>query len=264
MALDELYDRGFHMAMEAGSDRSARVIVPLVVQQLRPLSVVDVGCGSGSWLKEFKRHGAREVLGIDGSRQAVELRLEEHEFVEKDLAQPLTLGRMFDLAVCLEVVEHLPKEYGPAFIAQLTRLAPAVLFSAAVPYQGGTGHVNEQWPEYWAEHFSREGFVAIDTIRPDVWTNPEVEFWYAQNTLLFVHPDILRTNEKLARAASSTRANALARVHPALYVAKVENPALSLRTVALSFWKLLGQWCRSNILRVMRPLRRGVGCGEQG
>lgn len=264
MALDELYDRGFHTAIESGSERSARVIVPLVVQKLRPLSVVDVGCGTGSWLKEFKRHGAREVLGIDGSRRAVALKVEEREFVEKDLTQPLALGRRFDLAVCLEVAEHLPEEYGPGFIAQLTRLAPAVLFSAAVPYQGGTGHVNEQWPEYWAEHFSRQGFVAVDTIRPDVWTNPEVEFWYAQNTLLFVHPDILETNEKLARAASSTRADALARVHPALYVAKVKDPALSLRTAGLSLWKLLGQWCRSNVLRVLRPLRRRGDCSEQG
>lgn len=228
----DLYGPKFQRSAEPGSARSARVVVPLVVDLLDPSSVVDVGCGTGVWLAEFKRHGVSDVVGVDTDRDAASLQVAPDEFLARDLSQPLDFERRFDLAVSLEVAEHLPERSAPAFVAQLTSLAPSVLFAAAVPHQGGTGHVNEQWPEYWARLFADQGYAAVDCVRPQIWSHPEVEFWYAQNTLLYVAPELLAGNQQLAVAATATRADALSLVHPALYTAKVRQPELSVGGVA--------------------------------
>src|SRR5205085_11975533 len=108
-----------------------------------------------------------------------------------DLREPFELPRTFDLAVSLEVAEHLPASSASAFVESLTRLAPAVLFSAAVPHQGGWNHLNEQWPQYWAEIFARHGFFPVDCLRERFWDRPNVRWWYAQNMVLYLadgHP----------------------------------------------------------------------------
>ena len=113
-------------------------MVPLVLQLLPVRSVVDVGCGDGSWLVVFRKLGVKEILGIDG--EYVDpglLQIPQDCFQAFDLAKPFSLGRVFDLAVSLEVAEHLPAECAPGFVECLTRLAPSVLFSAAIPFQGG-------------------------------------------------------------------------------------------------------------------------------
>ena len=103
-----------------------------------------------------------------------------------DLAQPLQIDRRFDLALSLEVAEHLPPECGSEFVQTLTDLSSVILFSAAIPFQGGTDHLNEQWPEYWADRFDARGYVPIDCIRRRIWRNEDVEWWYAQNLMFFV------------------------------------------------------------------------------
>lgn len=250
------YGPRFHNLREPGSTRSARVVVPLVMDLLHPRSVVDVGCGPGNWLVEFKRLGVAEILGIDSAGAAPTNRLRGDDFLAHDLRSPLTLERRFDLAVCLEVAEHLPARCGVALVAQLARMAPAILFSAAVPHQGGTGHVNEQWPEYWAGHFAEHGRVPVDCLRRQVWTDSEVEFWYAQNLLLFVRPDIIATDERLTRAASFTRPDALAQIHPALYLAKVQDPELTLRSVVGGLSTLVGRAAASATRRLSRRSHR--------
>lgn len=223
MGSSHSYGTDFYRTFSAGSRASAEAVVPLVLDLLAPASVVDVGCGIGLWLAEFKRHGLRDVLGVDFGRvPPTELAIGPGEFVAHDLTRPLELGRRFDLAVSVEVAEHLPEGDSRRFVADLVGLAPAVLFSAAVPHQGGVGHVNEQWPEYWAERFVDHGYVAVDALRCPIWANPSVEFWYAQNLLLFVEGDELRRHEKLEAAARATDPGALARVHPTLYLASVE------------------------------------------
>jgi len=160
------------------------------MELVRPKSVVDFGCGTGTWLAVFSRYGVREILGVDGPWIDHELlEIPSDRFVARDLSKPFYLDRQFDLVLSLEVAEHLPPESAHGFLDSLTRLGPIVLFSAAIPYQGGTGHLNEQWPEYWASLFERRGFNAVDCIRRRVWENPAVEWWYAQNAILLVRDD---------------------------------------------------------------------------
>ena len=182
----EPYTRGYYISIHQGAHRSAKEVVPHVLELVRPSSVVDVGCGAGSWLSVFRDHGIIDVLGIDGEDMSLDLlQIPREQFLSHDLTEPLVLGRRFDLALSLEVAEHLSPESASLFTASLVRLAPVILFSAAVPYQGGQNHVNEQWPEYWITLFERHGYLVLDCLRDRVWQNERVDWWYAQNMLLF-------------------------------------------------------------------------------
>lgn len=220
----EHYTAEFFEQLRDGCSRSAEVIVPIILQLLPVRSAVDVGCGEGVWLSVFRKLGVEDVFGIDGDYIArTALKIPETCFRAADLSAPLSLDRTFDLAVSLEVAEHLTPESAPGFVESLTRLAPAVLFSAAIPFQGGTNHVNEQWPEYWAELFRRQGYITVDTIRRRVWRNDAVESWYAQNSFLFVEPGLLENNEKLRAEFEHTDTNQLSIVHPRRYVRQVSR-----------------------------------------
>ncbi len=227
------YDPAFFHAWQPGSARSARVIVPLVVDLLRPGSVVDVGCGIGAWLSVFKEYGVEDVVGVDGDYvDRAELLVDPRRFVAHDLEEPLHLQRSFDLAVSLEVAEHLRPEAAETFVESLVRLAPVVLFSAAVPEQGGADHRNEQWPEYWAELFARHSYEPVDCVRRRVWSNPDVEVWYAQNTLLYVERSALARHERLA-CEPRPEHGALALVHPRAYLSALADAPWRLTTRTL-------------------------------
>jgi hypothetical protein len=132
------------------------------------------------------------------------------------------LDRTFDLAISLEVAEHLPEEAADAFVESLTRLASVVLFSAAAPYQGGEHHVNERWPVYWAERFATHGYLSVDCIRRRIWANPAVEWWYAQNAFLYVERGRLESGPALKREYEAAGPDALPLVHPRQFLEWVE------------------------------------------
>jgi SAM-dependent methyltransferase len=197
------YDRGFYDEQMTGSLRSASIIVPLVLASVPARSVCDIGCGVGTWLCAFLAHGVTDVVGVDGHYVPLDyLKISSQSFRSADLCNALELGRTFDLAVSLEVAEHLPQSSAATFVATLTRLAPVVLFSAAIPAQGGTGHINEQWPDYWVGLFAEHDYVAVDAIRPVVWENPNVEWWYRQNTFVYVKRELLPRYPLLEAAAA--------------------------------------------------------------
>lgn len=213
------YSTNYYERLRNGSHTSAREIVPLVLDWIAPESVVDVGCGTGTWLSVFQAHGVEDILGIDGNNLEEDLlEIPGERFMAADLTQDLTIDRRFDLAVCLEVAEHLPEESAERLIDLLTGLAPVVLFSAAVPFQGGHHHVNEQWPDYWRRLFLERNSVAIDCLRRHVWDNDAVEWWYAQNTLVFVDEEHLSAYPALQAEHESGRDSRLAVVHPENYI----------------------------------------------
>lgn len=215
----EHYTKAFYERLRCGATRSAETIVPLVLQLLPVRSVVDVGCGDGSWLAVFRKLGVVDVLGIDGDYldRAI-LQIPQQHFQALDLTKPLELGRVFDLAISLEVAEHLPPESAPSLVESLTRTAPAILFSAAIPNQGGDNHTNEQWPDKWAKLFQERGYVPLDCVRKRVWQNETVEHWYAQNTLMFARADLLERNPALKAEHDRTDLGQLSLVHPKQYL----------------------------------------------
>jgi SAM-dependent methyltransferase len=196
-------DPSGHPAIQA-----ARVVVRLLQERLKFTSVLDVGCGVGLWLREFVAVGVTDIQGVDGAWVPRErLAIPHQAFRAHDLSQPVRFGREFDLVLSLEVAEHIPAEASDRFLDTLVAHGPTVVFSAAIPGQGGFQHVNEQVQDYWIERFRARGYVAYDVIRPLIWNDPAVPYYYAQNMLVFsrtplpfptefiptpIHPELFR------------------------------------------------------------------------
>lgn len=180
------YDDAFFERLQAGALRSANVVAPLLMRWLAPQSVVDIGCGRGDWLSVFRQHGVETVLGVDGSYvDRTRLSVPPECFRVADLETRFSLDASFDLALCLEVAEHLNWRRAPDLVTTLTTLSSFVLFSAAVPGQSGVNHVNPQWPWYWTALFRERGFQCLDIVRPRIWRDAAVDFFYRQNMFLF-------------------------------------------------------------------------------
>jgi SAM-dependent methyltransferase len=209
---------------------SAETIVPLVLQRVAPRSVVDLGCGHGIWLETFSRHGVADYIGVDGDWVPLDkLHFPQERFVSARLDKPLHLGRRFDLAVSLEVAEHLPPRGARRFVQNIVELAPCVLFSAAVPYQRGTDHLNEQWPDYWVGLFGEHGYVVLDGLRPLVWSDDAVFGFYRQNILMFATPEVLAERPVLASDRVRTVEAQLSIVHPELMESLAAHPREHVR-----------------------------------
>ena len=209
-----LYDNAFFDTQDQDAMSSAAIVAPIVIQFVKPASVVDIGCGRGAWLQEFKKRGATTVLGMDGTYvDPNRLLIETSEFQGVDLSEPFSIRGGFDLAVCLEVAEHLPPRMGPFLVDALTAAAPIVLFSAAIPNQGGTNHINERLPAYWEGLFSKQGFERADCIRPIIWQDSRIKDYYRQNLLLYCSKRALVGSKLLQGEVERSRSSELELIH---------------------------------------------------
>ncbi|SMD36479.1 Methyltransferase domain-containing protein [Reichenbachiella faecimaris] len=170
----------------AYNNSSASQIVPYVIDRFKPKSVIDIGCGTGSWLSVFKSKGVKSILGVDSSifNQSC-FSIEESEYQKIDLSTNVELDKKYDLAISLEVGEHIEESCSDTFIDNLCNASDLILFSAAIPGQGGQMHINEQWPDYWINKFFQRGFEVDDSIKKVFWTNKKIHWWYRQNVLIF-------------------------------------------------------------------------------
>lgn len=118
------------------------------------ISVLEVGCGEGGNLLPFARRGCR-VVGVDLSEQRVR---QAESFFSRECAAGTFIcddvmhyrgdGRLFDLIVCHDVVEHIP-EKGKMLLALKRLLAPGGrLFVAFPAWQmpfGGHQQIARSW-----------------------------------------------------------------------------------------------------------------------
>jgi len=185
-------------------------------------SVLDVGCGDGRWLAAFQARGASTISGVDGPWTDREQLLISPENVEiKDLSEPFNLGRLYSLALSLEVAEHIGEEFSGIFVDNLVRHSDVILFSAAIPYQGGFRHVNEQWQSYWARLFEQRGFTPYDPLRSQIWEDKNVHPWYRQNIILYANARNANVTQKISRYIANMMIHQLPLdiVHPEKYEA---------------------------------------------
>ncbi len=184
------YDKAFFEGFAEDSQRSAGIVLGNLFETFRPNSMLDVGCGTGTWLKAAETLGISRLRGLDGPWVSQDqLRIAPAQFERIDFeARDWPEVRPVDLALSLEVAEHLSPEAGDKLVRYLCQSAPVVLFSAAIPCQGGEGHRNEQWQSYWASRFAAEGYAPRLALRAAIWRDDRVEFWYQQNLVLYVAP----------------------------------------------------------------------------
>lgn len=216
------YSSDFYAGHLGGSLQSARWILSELFDVYRPQSVIDVGCGVGAWLRVARELGVDDLLGVDGDYvNRGQLQIDPALFVPLDLElQRLTEAvgpaRRFDLAISMEVAEHLSPARAETFVEDLVALSDVVLFSAAIPFQGGEHHVNEQWPEFWGLLFRRAGYACADFLRPRIWALDGMAWWYAQNALVFFRE--ASSAATIFGRYAVPRGVSLARVHPYNYL----------------------------------------------
>lgn len=212
------YSEDFYDKRHEATVYSARTVLSILSQCIpRIESAVDVGCGVGTWLSVLKEKAAKEILGVDGGWVNQDLLVIPSDcFRQVDLTQKSSFPRRYDLAISLEVAEHLPPTCANEFVAMLTELSDYVLFSAAIPGQGGVNHINEQWHEYWVKLFASHGYDVHDLIRSRIWDDSEIPFWYRQNIFLFSKQE--KSENIRSRAAHlGAPLMPLDAVHPDLY-----------------------------------------------
>jgi cyclopropane fatty-acyl-phospholipid synthase-like methyltransferase len=178
------YDEVFYNGQFHGSLGSAEQVVPIVMKMYYPKTVIDIGCGAGTWAHVFERDFSCEVTGVDGDYVPSDMIL-INNFISMDLEKKIDIEQRFDLVVCLEVAEHLSPERSQSFIIDLTKLSDRVLFSAATPGQGGTNHINEQPLVFWEQIFNGLGYKMKDTVRDKIKENDSIAWWYRKNIVVF-------------------------------------------------------------------------------
>ena len=239
------YPLAFYEARHESTIYSANAILRVVLGLLPPIrSAVDIGCGVGTWLSVLKNMGVERIQGVDGDWVPVELLdIPADNVIAANLENPIDLGTRFDLAICLEVAEHLSPAAAPRLVSSLADLSDFVLFSAAIPFQGGKHHVNEQWPTYWVDLFREVGYSAVDLVRAPLWNDAAIPVWYRQNTLIFAK------EERLAEVGGAGEQHGascmpLSVVHPAMWVSRA-GQAAAIRGAA----RLLARAFKASLVR---------------
>ena len=237
------YTTDFYLQRQRQTQLSANKVLALLFSKIKPSTVIDFGCATGTWLAECKRQGVSCVLGLDGDwvDQGL-LEIDAEEFTVHNLGLVKYVPKCtYDLALCIEVAEHLSENAVEMLIDTITEASNIVLFSAAVCGQGGTGHINEQPQHYWANQFAARDYSCVDLIRPEIWGCESVNVIYKQNMLLYVRKSFYEELGLNANVISEPFD--LDRVHPDLFFMR-------------SSYKSVGR--RSNIINGFRLLARGL------
>lgn len=210
------YNDNFHNAHFQNSIESAKEVVPLLLSYFKPKTVLDIGCGLGTWLKIFEQYQC-DIFGIDGDYvNQKDLVIEKSKFKPLDLNLKYNLEKKFDLVISLEVAEHILPENAKTFIESMCVHSDVILFSAAIPGQEGTLHYNEQYNEYWIQQFAQNGYKCIDFLRYKIWNNENISWWYRQNILVFIkETEIDNLSYELISVEKNQYPNTY--IHPSLF-----------------------------------------------
>jgi SAM-dependent methyltransferase len=209
--------------------------------------VLDVGCGLGNWAAIAKKMGVPKILGIDGYYVNKSLlKINQEEFLAIDLKESFDLKHQFDLVICLEVAEHLPIESSEVLVKSLINHSEVILFSAAIPGQGGQFHINEQWPSFWQQLFEKNGYEMIDFFRNKIWNNSQIDPWYRQNLFLVV--------KKGHSLSSGINLEIQSYIHPELFTLFIRQQEAKIRIMEDKIKKLSKRDVIGNTIKIIKKI----------
>jgi len=183
------YEDGFFNNEDRLAFKSAKIIVPYILKHIKLKSVLDVGCGTGSWLSVFQKHGINLVCGLDSHRKYKYLRISRNAFRFQNFEKMIEIPEKYDLTISLEVAEHISPSQSQRFVDDLCKISNIVIFSAATPGQGGENHINENDLEYWRNLFRINGYYTYDLLRKQFDSNFNIAPWYRFNTLIYANKE---------------------------------------------------------------------------
>lgn len=222
MINDNTYNKEFYETLNKSSEVAAELYIDYLYQYIQPNSVIDVGCGYASWLKACEKFGSKNLTGVDGIWNDGKAIIDRgYKFLCADLDELVEIDQKYDLAISLEVAEHLQPESSEKFVKCLTSSSDLILFSAAFTNQGGTNHINERNPSYWAKLFEKQGYGVFDLFREKFWGDNRIGFWYRQNCFLYCKKSSMyyeKLISKEVRVIENTEF--LDCIHPTLYMTK--------------------------------------------
>lgn len=219
-----VYCEDFYRKEDSSRFLTANIVLTEFFKYYQPASIVDVGCGLGHWLNVCLNKGVNNIKGYDGHYVDTDaLKIPSNAFERHNLEHPLLISKKYDLAISIEVAEHLPEDKADVFVQSLTHCADVILFSAAAPYQGGVNHFNENSPAYWANLFNQKGFLCFDFMRDILWEKEGVNCVHAQNILVFV-----RENKRhlIERHGIAPIKSPKLMYHPGFVKIKLDIPAI--------------------------------------
>jgi SAM-dependent methyltransferase len=249
-----MYNKTFYKAFKQTAEQSAKKIVPIIVEIFRPSSVVDLGCGLGVWLKVFDDLGVKNFLGIDGNWVPFDdLVIPRDRFYVHDLEQSLEIEEKFDLALSLETVEYIHHRKENIFIENITRLSDNIVFSGAIPFQGGTGHFNEKWQSYWVKIFENKGYKFYD-IRPIIWYDKDIAPYYRQNLLIF---------SKNTLTLPFNQNKMIDIVIPEIFLSKTDPQLISAKEIVKKSIMVLSRAIKFRLLRLIALFKNFIFCNKK-
>ena len=194
-----IYNEQFHQNRDSLTRHTAETVSKIILKNFAIQKVCDVGGGLGTWLDVFREKIGKDKFSgmlLDGDYINKKDLIVPELFKSCDLENHFEFSERFDLTVCLEVAEHVSEKRAEGLIADLCALSDIVLFSAAIPLQGGEGHINENTFSYWRNLFCKNGYSCYDMVRPYIQNDGDIPWWYRNNIFVYVS-DRLPKNEAM-------------------------------------------------------------------
>lgn len=164
--------------------RFDHMLAARIGQLWKPKMFADLGCGNGRYCAVFKAYGWSMVHGYEGTPDITSLGVYD-DIMTLDLTKRRWVGIDYDLVMCLEVGEHIPKEHEHTFIDNVAEFAcKDLILSWAVPGQGGKGHVNEKDNDDVIDHFILKGFRYQKKMTKDLRGSASLG-WFKNTIMVF-------------------------------------------------------------------------------